>query len=208
LPNLGPATLCVAKMTGGLVAHDYIPAYLRAIDSSGKTAQTFAVPAPFAGHDDLNHSVFAASPDGRHMALAYEYSSRIDLLDGAGAYVGFLRGPRATNSLKYRLVTDPKLGHERALVSMASDAAYLDLAATNDRLYALFAGCPGQCAYTGTQIHVFRWTGELVGQFAVDRTLVRIAVSPEDGVLYGVVMDRQSDGHPETLGEWILPRGK
>jgi hypothetical protein len=68
--------------------------------------------------------------------------------------------------------------------------AYLSVAATGDNIYALFsgrtrAGFKGRETY-GNQIHVFGWTGELVGAFSLDHDALAIAVTADGTRLYAI----------------------
>lgn len=65
---------------------------------------------------------------------------------------------------------------------------YIDVATTDSRIYALFSGrtrAEGQANYGG-RIHVFDWDGRLLDVWELDTRLIALAVTPDDGHLYGV----------------------
>jgi hypothetical protein len=203
LPGLPRATLCAAWSNGRIVLHSYFPDFLATTDSVGGARKSLGVPPPY-DHDNLNTSVFARSPSGARMALAYNYSTRLDLFDATGKRYASLRGPHATNEVRYAMDDRSGLGN-RALVSNQSETAYFALAATEHFLYAVYAGCAGgHCLWGGRHLQIFRWDGTLVRELAVDRWVKMIAVTPDDAVLYGVYAEARN-GFDQKLGEWPLP---
>lgn len=67
---------------------------------------------------------------------------------------------------------------------------YIDVATTEDRIYALFSGrtrrgFPGAANY-GEYVHVFDWAGGLRGVIRLDAAVIAIAVDPAGMHLYGV----------------------
>lgn len=70
---------------------------------------------------------------------------------------------------------------------------YVDLAASEARIYALFSGRTreghGGNAVFGRYVHVYDWDGKLVDVLELDSDLLAISVDPHDQVLYGVRHD-------------------
>lgn len=70
---------------------------------------------------------------------------------------------------------------------------YVAVAATDDRIYALFSGritaAFGREAPYGEYVHVYDWNGEMQGVLKLDRASVGIAVDPEGEALYATTED-------------------
>jgi hypothetical protein len=204
LTGLPPSAVCATWLSAKPLIYNYTPAFLEVPDRDGKLREAVDVPAPYREHEDLNHSSFAISPSKGHIALTYEYANRIDLIDRELHYTGMIRGPHPFSAPRFTIAAMPDSPKEHAFVSGSSSVAYLGLAASDSLLYAMYSGCGGSCGRTATRVQVFRWNGEFVREFAMDRRLLMIAVSPDDKVLYGVFANGDT-GYDERLGEWILP---
>lgn len=67
--------------------------------------------------------------------------------------------------------------------------SYLDVAADEQHVYALFSGRStrefGDAAYGANTVHVFSWRGELVRAIVLGEDVYRIALDRDSGVLFG-----------------------
>lgn len=207
-PTLHDDILCAVWSDSQILLHSYKPDYLTFSDTLGTSQTTLQVIPPYTEHKDLNPSAFSVSPSGGHLALGYKYAARLDLFDDGGELYATVRGPRETNELQYTIVERAGIADSHALVAADSDVAYIDVAATDRFVYALFSGCPvGEqgCRYSGKHVQVFTWDGTFVRELVVDEPLLVIAVSADDSVLYGAYA-AEDNGYDQKIGEWLLPR--
>lgn len=116
-------------------------------------------------------------PDRDRVAVVSRFADRLEIYDRQGSLTA--RGHRPFGFQPGDARSDD-LGDVRF--------AYLDLATTDDRVYALFSGRtrPEGDAYLGDRILVFDWTGRLLETWAVESRLMAIAVAPDGDWLYGV----------------------
>lgn len=135
-------------------------------------------------------SRLVSRPDGRLFGAAARMAARIDLVSPEGEIRGEARVP---------LPFEPEFeirdagGFPAVIHSRESPSGYLDMAATGDRLLALFSGRSDadferRSSY-GRDIHVFDWDGRLVEVLRADRDLFAIGIDGETGRLYGVQHD-------------------
>lgn len=128
----------------------------------------------------------ALCPDRRRMVIATQYADQLELYDESGERIRTVRGPFGF---------DPRftVADLQGFRTMSSDASmrhgYVDVATTQDRIYALFSGRTreafGGDASFGRYVHVYDWKGELVRVLKLDRDLLSIALSPDGRRLYG-----------------------
>lgn len=135
-------------------------------------------------------SRFVSRPDGRLFAAATSMAARIDIVSPTGEARGEARVP---------LPFEPEFeirdsgGFPAVIHSRESPSGYLDMAATGDRLLALFSGrayedFERRSSY-GRDVHVFDWSGRLLGVLRADRDLFAIGIDGEAGRLYGIQHD-------------------
>lgn len=176
---------------------------LLVMDSTGRPIGRIAADPPFpagtiphpVGRRLLNRSYLDAAPSGRRLALAYQWTSRIDVFNQDGARIGSTRGPRPA-AARYRVRDN------RFFWDPQGEMAYTAIRATDRYIYALFCGCreaddPDQ---RSQRVHVFRWNGDFVSELQLDRRVTAFTVSHDDSVLYAFV----TEPHP-AIGEWRLP---
>jgi hypothetical protein len=141
---------------------------------------------PLAAQQALQPSL-ATRPRGPHVVIGSRYASRLDIYDVRNGELVLVRTP---------VVFEPPLTVIRRgdLPVFVSDAhtrfGYLDVTATDDRIYALFsgrtrAGFPGR-ANMGSEIHIFDWDGGLRGAVSLDRDAVHIVVNGGGQRLYAI----------------------
>jgi hypothetical protein len=141
----------------------------------------------------LNRSFLAVPPSGGRMALVYQFSPRIDFFTTAGELYGSVQGPRPTRA-SYRLAGRRFIWKDDN--EMANWGAY----ATDRFVYVLFCGCRIDEERFPSVMQVYRWNGDLVREFALDRQVMEFTVSPDDRFLYAGTVEP----YP-SVGEWRLP---
>lgn len=130
-------------------------------------------------------STLVKHPGRDLLALATRYGSSVQVLDPGGELVASAATP---HSFEPEFHVADRRGN--AVMSLEDDTrvGYVDVAATADRIYALFSGRlqreAGRDAGLGDRVHVFTWEGELTRVLAADAGLTAIAVAG-DSVVYG-----------------------
>lgn len=173
------------------------------MDTLGKPLARLVSDPPFkerhmpvrAGRRILNRGFLDADPAGRRLAMAYQWTSRIDFFTADGTRLGSVQGPRPTT---------PRYRHRDNLFfyDEAAEMAYTSLRATDRYVYALFCGTDGKtkAPQLGNRVHVFRWNGDFVAELQLDQPVLEFAVSDDDRTLYASTVDP----YP-VVGEWRLP---
>jgi len=158
-----------------------------------------AAPTPFGREVPdvamiLNRTTLAASPRRDRLVGAYFYANRLDFYDRHGRLTAVAAGPREF-APTYRVVPDPREKMIRWVPTGETRYGYVDVAATDDRVYALFAGRPNgadtdrMAAFDGTEVHVFDWNGALLDVMPLDLPVGKIAVDAATHTLYGMRRD-------------------
>lgn len=166
------------------------------VEDEGELRQVrTAVPTPFGReHPDvrmiLNRTTLAASPSRQRLAAAFFYANRIEIYDRHGRRTAVSAGPRDLTPT-YRVVPDPRQKLMRWVPTDETRYGYVDVEATESRVYALFAGrrsgdIRNLDAFDGTEVHVFDWNGRLVEVMPLDAPVTHIAVDAASHTLYGL----------------------
>jgi TolB-like 6-blade propeller-like len=203
--NVGESIEQPLRIGGGYVANGLFPDHtLLFLDSAAMPVRRIEAEQPFpartiphvVGRRLLNRSYLAARPDGRALALAYQWASRIDFFSPDGRRTGTVQGPRPT-AAKYRIS-----GDDRFFWDPQGQMAYTGVHSTGRFVYAMFCGCreADDSDQRSERVHVFRWNGDFVREIQLDRRVTAFAVSPDDTFLYAAV----TEPHP-AVGEWRLP---
>ncbi|MDX1578022.1 MAG: BF3164 family lipoprotein, partial [Gemmatimonadota bacterium] len=190
----GQAVLDAVRTADGrwLVEGIFPEGRLALFDAGGKL---LGFPVDLPAHDDMSPiqasqahwSSLAAHPDLDRFVLAGHNHAEILYLD---------RNGEAADRADVPIPVEPEyvLGSgNRFTTTDGSLAAYADVVATRDRIYALFSGRTGEDygAYQllGRDVHVFDWEGELVSVLRLDRDALTLEVDEENGWLYTVELD-------------------
>lgn len=140
---------------------------------------------PSALRPYLNHTRMTVHPDEGIVFLASRWSSRVYLLHLDASIEKKLNGPVEFISA-FKLTGDD--GRPTMVVIDDSRSGYIDLAATSDRVYALFSGRRfgdfGSEAGFGEFVHVFDWTGTYSGALRLDSPVASITVDEETNRVY------------------------
>lgn len=186
----------------GIISNGVFPDYtFLVLSRTGTPRARLAAEPPFTerhvpdwnGRRLLNRSFMAVDGAAERIALAYQFAPRIDFFTIDGARYGSVEGPRRTTP-RWRM-RDGRFTWEDA-----NEMAYWSVRATDRYVYALFCGCRLDEQRLPDRVHVFRWNGDLVGELALDRPVMALAVSADDERLYGAI----EEPYP-TIGEWTLP---
>jgi hypothetical protein len=122
------------------------------------------------------------------LALAYQFASRIDLVDLSSGHQTIATGPEAVKA-SYRI--DEKTG--RFFWKEDNQHAYLAITADETFIYALFCGQHdnqrGSNDLVANRIHVFDWSGRFIESLAVDRPIFTLGISDSSDILYAWVQD-------------------
>lgn len=128
------------------------------------------------------------NPARTRWVVATRFADRLEIYDAAGALV-------AEGARPYRFEPVYEAKRSTRTVSMTSGEdtrfGYLDVATTEDRIYALFSGRTrgeGRANY-GNAVHVFDWTGRLVDVLKLGSHVIALAVDPAGESLYGIRHD-------------------
>ncbi len=166
-------------------------------DTLGQVAQHFAGPlfgdstVPLARRIASSTAVKVCShPDGGRFATAFGAdAARIDLTTYPGG---------TTTRLPTPIQTDGEFVQDSAgrWTALHRRRFYIDCAATSTRLYALYSGRLGEAFPDGEDllghlVHIFDWSGTLLGVVALDRPHSDLAVAG-DSALY--LLTRQEPG--------------
>ena len=131
-----------------------------------------------------------ASPSGRRFALASEKTGRIELYSLTAGYLGLAKVPFEWSP---DFVLESRGGQYFPQDGFLNRSAYVDLSATEERLYALFSG-RSEFHFRGDMeqaefIHEFDWDGNLITVHVLDRPVEHIAVDPVRGRILATVRD-------------------
>lgn len=146
------------------------------------------------GGRQANRSSMAVSPTRDRLALAYQWTSRVDFYTSSGERYGTVNGPRDVQ-------TGFRIDGNRFRWEDEAEFAYFGADATVEYVFAMFCGCTVVSREElPDRLHVFRWNGDFVAEIALDRPVAAISVSPDGKRLYGAFIDPVPG-----VGEWELP---
>ena len=179
-------------VSNGLFAGELLRSFRRAGDALEQDNAWGQSPFPDVVPDiaiHLNRSSIAIDPGRRRLALAFLYTSRLHVIGIDGSAERAISGPEEIK-VAYGTRTDPREGIERFIRTSHTRYGYVDVAADEGRIFALFSGrSRGQWkaeAYLADRLHVFSWSGELLGQWTLPDAVYRIAFDPASRILYGI----------------------
>ena len=128
-----------------------------------------------------------ADPAGSRLVLANRHAGFLEVFSSDGESIRRIDGP-----FSFDPVFEVKLGQRGPSLATGESLrfGYVDVAATSDRIYALFsgrtrAGHPDDAVY-GREVHVFDWDGTLQSVLQLDADAMAIAVDPQRGRLLTV----------------------
>lgn len=169
---------------------------LAMFDGSGRLTRTAGpmpparegVPPAVAQH--AYSGTLVLHPSRPLVAIGTRHADRLEIYQTDGQLVRVARGPR-----NFEPVYEVQVHGGVPAMASGEDMrfGYIDLAATGDRLYALYSGFtrgerPGRANF-GQQVHVFDWDGKLHRVLPLDQPVLGIAVSDDGQNIYAVRHD-------------------
>lgn len=164
----------------------------------------------FAGRRALNASFSATVPGSGNIILAYKFATRLDWFSRDGLPQLVVEGPHPVKAAYRWIDGNQARGSHRSgelAFEPSGELAYLDLAATKRRVYALFCGCP-LSRPRATSLFVFSSTGDFLGELKFDRPVWRIAIDPDESIVVAAIrreLPSPSGDWREHLAVWRIP---
>jgi hypothetical protein len=154
----------ISEVAGPLLGSDSIPSEVRM-----KTSLQVAI---------------CPKPDGSKFGLAYFGAGRLEIYDSTAKMEREARVPIRTNG-------SFGLNRRGELAGRIPRHYYSDCAASNQYIYALFAGrlvdsTNARTVANASHVHVFDWGGALIGQIVLDVVAEGLGVDPEDRQMFVV----------------------
>ena len=147
----------------------------------------------------LNETVMAVRPRADLIALGFRWSDRIRVHRADNlAHIRSIAGPVDTPS-SFAIV--PRGGKPVLTVTGDTALTYIDIAATDEAIVALYSGryfgVPGPGFGRGNSLHVFSWDGRLLREVRLAADLGQIEVYHPMRALLGIAWD--TDGAPRLV---------
>jgi hypothetical protein len=211
LIRLDPGVLAAEPLVDGRIvanrfnSDDVLALYeVDAHDKSNEAIETASVArtgalGPFPGlikdiGKQLNRSVMTVSPNKDKVAVAYSFSSQIDILNSDITLDRRVAGPVAIR-VDFG-ATALSTGQLRFMRTSETRLAYICLASTSQHIFALFAnralGEYRRRYAAGDELHVFTWAGQLVGRWQLPEEINQFQVDPQRHVLVGITPEPRS----------------
>lgn len=126
----------------------------------------------------LNMNHLAVRPDGTRVAVAYVAANRLQIYDDAGSLLVETGGPQEIQPTYLDRTPFP--------LTINGPAGYVQVAASDKHVYALFSGRGGEWSGYSDTVHVFSWDGELVEILKLEKRIVFMSVTADGGQLVGI----------------------
>jgi hypothetical protein len=133
---------------------------------------------------NANWAFVAANPKATKIAAVFLFAAEIQVIDTTGTV---LRRIRPAKGVGHPNLLSPKFN--TTFASLASDIAYLAVAASDSTVVAVYCGCQGRVLRAGTgptHIQIYRWDGSLIGDVVIPKHITNIAVSRDGHTIYYV----------------------
>ncbi len=146
-------------------------------EGASGTLPTSAIEAPPEVLQHAYRGNLKADPTGSRLVFANRHAGFLEIFTSDGEPVHRIDGP-----FSFEPAFDVRMGERGPSLATGDDLrfGYVDVAATRDRIYALFsgrtrAGHPDDAVY-GREVHVFDWDGTLHSVLHLDADAMAIAV--------------------------------
>ena len=143
----------------------------------------------------LHRSSVAVAPNKTRIAQAFRFSCRIQVISSDGVVERQIAAP-VDVKLEYKLYLDDEDNQEKMSPHARMKYCYTDVTASNDSIFALFAGKPfkehKENMSVGDQLHQFTWDGRQRALWKVESPAQNVAVSP-DGTRLWVLSAGKAD---------------
>jgi len=157
------------------------------------------VPAAVLQH--AYQSRMKASPDRSRLALATFYADQLEIYSPTGERKALVQGPEYFDPVFEVGAMDGQPVHS---TTSETRVGYIDLATTDERIYALYSGrLRGQQGGWANIVRVFDWDGNYQASYDLQAAAIGIAVVPETSeqdVMYVVQMRPRLE-----ITRYILP---
>ncbi len=144
------------------------------------------VPAdiPVAAWKMAHESKLYTSPDERYAVAAYLSSDQIELFDLTTTTSKLIAGPENFKA-EFSVYKDD-WGKDIAYNTEKTRSAFLNASVTEKYIYLLYSGKNKKADkyFYGEYIYVFDWNGNPIKKLTLDKSVLCIAVSQDDKVLY------------------------
>jgi hypothetical protein len=163
------------------------------------------IQAPGSVIQHAYQSALAVRPDLKRVVLAHWRGGGFEVFDADGKFVSEFDGPFP---FEPDFVVDRGPRGPIMRGGWNNRYGYLDVVATDSVIVALFSGRAEAHyrgdAWIGEYVHIFSWSGELLGVFRLDRAAHNIALA-KDGrtLLAAIVVDPEF--HEPAIMKYILP---
>lgn len=138
---------------------------------------------------------FTVDPAQQRLAVAFRLSDRLHVHDLDGVLTRAIAGPVEVK-LDFDIVPrDPDVGGYTFGINHETRFTYLDVDSDRDLIVALFAGRNGSgpgmprgpgSAFSGDELHVFRWDGTPVGTWRLPEAVISIRLDDRSQRIYAV----------------------
>ena len=141
--------------------------------------------APPEVAQQVNQATLALHPDRSLMVAATRHASNIEIYSADGSLIGIFPGPL---TVEPRFAVQVARGRPTMATGLDLRFGYIDVAATEDHIYALFSGrtregFPGSANFARF-VHVFDWSGNFQYALELDATVLTIAVDDAGNFLF------------------------
>jgi hypothetical protein len=126
----------------------------------------------------LNMNHLAVRPDGTRVAVAYIAANRLQIYDDEGSLLVETGGPQEVQPTYLDRTPFP--------ITINGPAGYVQVAASDKHVYALFSGRDDEWRGYSDTVHVFSWDGELVETLKLEKRIVSMSVTADGGQLVGI----------------------
>lgn len=178
-PRHAEGRLLLARRDGGMI---------RMLGEAPKHPGATAIPTTVLQH--AYEGPVSVKPDRSRFAIATRQADRLEIFGAGGERI-----TQVTGSTGFLPVFEVRQREAGVSMAIGGDlrVGYVDLASTDDRIYALFSGQlaadAGSTSFYGREVHVFDWSGHLLHRLRLDDPAFTIAVDPGGTRLYAIRHD-------------------
>lgn len=163
------------------------------IETVGEVPETTVGDFPAVVRQQAYQPKLRPNPSRTMLVLATRHSDQLELYRIDGTPIRRVYGPFRFEPTSF------DMGQRGEWIGMVPGTdlrfGYVGVAATDDRIYALFSGRTNGAfereAPYGEYVHVYDWDGEFHGVLKLDRASLSIAVDPDGEELYATTEDPQ-----------------
>lgn len=163
------------------------------IETVGEVPETSTGTFPAAVRQQAYQPTLQPNPSRTMLVIGTRHSDQLEIYQADGTPVQRVDGPFRFEPADFDMAQS---GEQVTMVEgIELRYGYVSVAATDDRIYALFSGRTNAAfeieAPYGEYVHVYDWDGELHDVLKLDRASLGIAVDPHGEELYATTEDPQ-----------------